>query len=474
MQDDPSDKVEKNVPNGTTTSSLPTETDTSTVLTVQSVRARSAPRDAVSKLCSDDQALLRRMLSRAVLQFISQDISVYLEGFGIIIPDILSQQRVKHVADRVFVQMETFRTLRFEKCGDLVAFHREKFGTIVETKEVCEIMYQQLTRWPERELRTLTRGLIQNLRSDVVTNGHSNMLAELGEFFALHNRQGASLLDWFAGSDIFIRSSYRQTLVVEPSRTMPRPTLHSSWEILEAAYGPPACILQLDLIKELGELGYDQETLTQSLAPADRTIPVGVFVRLESPQALIYATDGLRRLAADSAPGKLGSELVFQLGLAYTDGAFSVIPDWPLRPLTLGWILIQSSRSKSLKPGAGLACGSQLIPHSDSELESVFTTQFAPVRTEQLSTCGEFAFINIVGITADEATAAAKHSAEYLLKLLEYKELDQHTKPARSSIVARSFFCPSSSSACSGEPQSTGKPVVTPLARPNLLPASTD
>ncbi|MBX7143815.1 MAG: suppressor of fused domain protein [Oligoflexia bacterium] len=449
MQDDPSNKGNNDK-----------TVETSCSLTCDQAQVRSAspsrsrlrfnPQDAISQLCSDDLALLRRMLSRATLQFIAQDVAVYLEGFGILIPDLVSHQRVKHVADRVLVQTETFRSLRFEKCGDLVAFHREKFGSIVETKEICELMYQQLSRWSERELRVITRGLLQQLRQGVVTNGHNHDFPEIGEFFALHNRQGSTLSDWFAGSDIFVRPTYRQTLVVEPSRMMQRPVLHSSWEILEAAYGPPACILQLDLIKELGGLGYEQEALTQSLAPADRTIPVGVFVRLESPQALIYVTDGLRRLAADVAPGKVGSELVFQLGLAHTEGAFSAIPDWPLRPLTLGWILIQSSRSKSLRPGAGLACGSPLIPQSDSELESVFTTQFAPVRNEQLSTCGEFTFANIVGITADETEAAGKYSAEYLLKLLEYKELDQHTKPWRSSIVSRSHFCPQSTSRAEG------------------------
>jgi hypothetical protein len=265
------------------------------------------------------------------------------------------------------------------------------------------------------------------------------LLPRLGDFFALHNRQGTSVIDWFAGADLFIRSAYRQTLFVEPTRLSARPILQSSWELLEAAYGPPACTLELDLLEQLTELGYDAEALQTGLADKDRKIPVGVYLRLEAPQALIYCTDGLRRLAAQAGAIRSGSELVFQLALANQDHD-GVVPDWPLRALALGWILIQTTKSKSIKVGAAIACDQPLIPNGDSELHCVLATQFAAVKTEQLSADGAFSYVNLIGICRNEAEVAALHSVDHLFKLLEYKELDQCTKPNRSSIVARTYF----------------------------------
>lgn len=407
-----------------------------------SLKARSHPLEMWNQLPTEQRAQILAELVNVTLEFLARDVCVYFEGFGILIPHIESQQRVRTQANQIFIQTETFRSLRFEKCGELVAFHREKFGTIAELKDLIEQVRRKLptsTKNADRELRQLLRGLFQSLKIDVVSRGFSNLMPQIGEFFALHNRQGSAVSDWFAGSDIFIRPKYRQTLFVEPTKMMERPILQSSWELLEAAYGAPACVLELDLLEQLTELGYDAEALQTGLADKDRRIPVGVFLRLEAPQALIYCTDGLRRMAAQAGHIRAGTELVFQLGLSSHDDQ-AAIPDWPLRPLSLGWVLMQSARSKSLGIGAGLSCDSSLIPDEDSELRCILATPFAAVKTEQLSSEGAFNYVNLIGICPDEAEVAASHSVDYLFKLLEYKELDQCTKPSRSSIVARTYF----------------------------------
>jgi hypothetical protein len=116
------------------------------------------------------------------------------------------------------------------------------------------------------------------------------------------------------------------------------------------------------------------------------------------------------------------------------------IPLWPFRPITMGWILMQSAPSRTLRAGLKMTEGVTLIPDFDSELSCIFTTEFSPAREEQLSTEGPFYYANIIGITQGEYALADKNGSEYLRTILDYKKLLQFTKPLRSSLTARSSF----------------------------------
>lgn len=413
-----------------------------------SSRYRIRPDEFLSYCDSDERTSLQLHLSAAVVHFLDREVAIYLEGLGIFFPVHETKQRARTLREKLLVHNDSVRTVRFEKCSELVPYHWEKFGQIVETRDLVQQLYQHLpaamrSKWSETEARRILRGYIGFIRREIVLRGYSAELSQIADFFALHNRQGKTENDWFAGADIFILPRYEQTLFIEPCVVKERPALENSWELLEAAFGAPIAIMNINIIRELSVLGYDTRGLDAESAIEEKEIPVAVFARKDDRASLVYCTNGLRRLSRSvksSESPKPGNELVFQLAVSPQDVATisgSDVPDWPLRPLTMGWILMQSARSRTIKTGAGLTCDVPLIRNGDTELRNIFATSFACVRSEQLCSDGPFTYINLIGITSDEARVASKFSPEFLLRLLEHKELDQCTKPNRSSIVAR-------------------------------------
>ncbi|MBN8549515.1 MAG: suppressor of fused domain protein [Deltaproteobacteria bacterium] len=413
-----------------------------------SSRYRIRPEELLSSTTEDERSSLQFHISNSIMHFLDRELAVYVEGLGIFFPQVEVKQRTRVLREKLLVHSDTVRTVRFEKCSELVPYHWEKFGQLVETRELVHQFYPNLplamrTRWTEPDMRKILRGYAGLVRREVVVQGFSNQLSQIADLFALHNRQGRSENDWFAGADVFILPRYEQTLFIEPCSVNERPALENAWELLEAAFGKPQKTFTVDIIKQLAELGYDTQALQNEAELQIREFPVAVFVRNDERPSLVYCTNGLRHLsrsAADSDTPRPGNELIFQLSLAPIEKSQTQtceIPDWPLRALTMGWILMQSSRSRTIRTGAGLACDVPLIGNSDTELHSIFATTFACARSEQLCSDRPFSYVNLVGITADEAAVAAKYSPEFLLRLLEHKELDQCTKPNRSSIVAK-------------------------------------
>lgn len=411
-------------------------------------RYRIRPEEFLSCCSDEERSALQFHLSSAIMHFLDRDLAVCLEGLGILFPFSETKQRSKTLREKILVHSDSVRTVRFEKCGELVPFHWEKFGHICETRDLAQHLYPHLplalrSKWSEPEVRRVLRGYLGYIRREIVRKGHCAELGQIADFYALHNRQGRTENDWFAGADIFISPRYEQTLFIEPCTVKSRPLLENAWELLEAAFGPALRQTNIDLLRELENLGYDAAALRSESALKDKDIPVAVYLRMGEKPALIYCTDGLRRLSRGSeeeGESRPGNELIFQLALPTDASAESVLqdlPEWPFRVLTMGWILLQSARSRTIRTGAGLSCDAPLIPHGETELHNIFATAFACARNEQLATDRAFTYINLVGITADEAAVAARYSPEFLLCLLEYRQLDQMTKPDRSSIVAR-------------------------------------
>lgn len=431
-----------------------------------SQRYRLRPDEFLLNTSEDERSALRFHVSGLIAQLLDREMPIYLEGLGILFPKNELKQRTRTLREKLLVQQDSVRTVRFEKCSELVPYHWEKFGRIVETREFVHQLYPNVplsmrTRWSESELRSVLRGYIAFIRREIVRRGFCLELSSIADFFSLHNRQGRNENDWFAGADVFIVPRYEQTLFIEPCVITERPLLESAWELLQAAFGKPRKVLTLDLVTQLTGLGYDPRALDSATELSQRQIPVAVFERGGPQHSLIYCTDGLRALsrpAGDSAETRPGNELVFQLSIAPGHAEVSPsteIPDWPLRPLTMGWILMQSARSRTIRCGAGLSADVSLIPNSDTELRSIFATSFNCVRHEQLSTDRPFVYINLVGITADEAAVASKYSPEFLLRLLEHRELDQATKPGRSSIVTKTGLLEGQVIARKGSPEAS-------------------
>jgi nucleoid DNA-binding protein len=391
------------------------------------------------------------LLEDAIRYFISRDYPVYLNGFGILFPRIRSIDRSYMMDEKLIVRKESSRTIEFEKCSNLSQYHRDTYQGMVESKELAQRIYallpiHQALETSERQVREMIDQTTSELIKEVITQGTSKKLSSLGTFYALHNTQGGRFADWFAGSDIFLNSHYSEPFVVSQGIIRERPVLESSWELLTAAYGEPIKTCTVNISKELEGLGYDATELPNDV---EHKINIAIYQNYDAREKthyLLYCSDGLRKQGLKAKRGRgYGTEIVLQLPIGaaldrHNPRDISAIPLWPMRPLTMGWILIQSSPSRTLRAGHKMTEGIPLVSDSDSELCAIFTTLFSQVRDEQLSVEGPFFFVNIVGITQDECLLAEKNGSEQLRTILDYKKLLQYTKPLRSSVIARSAF----------------------------------
>jgi len=205
---------------------------------------------------------------------------------------------------------------------------------------------------------------------------------------------------------------------------------------LKLRTAPPKHVLRVDIREELLHLGYDPQPLREEDGFTSDILQIAVFDRSsESEGALLYCTDGLRKISSTRPTLESpGTEFTFQLSVSKSSDS---IPRWPARPLTMGWILLQGSKSRSVKPGAGLCCDLPLADGMDTSLDAIITTPFCKLKGVVRSPQGPFRYTNIVGITSDEAEVAERLSPEYLLSLLEYKKLDQATVLSRSSLQTK-------------------------------------
>ena len=423
---------------------------------------RITPEEFIRTTSPKDREVLRKTLNESILFYLECEKAVYLDGFGIIYPEQKQGVVTYPLSEtHAMIRQETTLRARFEKCYDLVSYHREAYPTIVETNEIAKRIYPRLplsnqATWSEWDTARNLRGLIRSIRDEVIIDGFSKQLGSIGEFFSLHNRQGDSPDSWFAGADIYLKSNHTIPLTVEDGRTYALPELADSWELPTAAYGPPIHTLDVSLFNELAALGYadhSAETL------GNETLQVGVFVSSSSESGerkLIYCTQGAYE-PASSTPENPGHEFVFQIPFRGEDNQISPeeIPLWPTRALVMGWLLLQSSKSKVLAYGAGISCDSPINEDNNSSqnvnngkgstdciLTGIFATPFELSKNPQRVKGGSLRYINLIGITEDEGKVAELYGSDHLHLLLQFKNYDQVTNPSRKSIIAKTGLLP--------------------------------
>ncbi|MBX7138155.1 MAG: suppressor of fused domain protein [Oligoflexia bacterium] len=416
---------------------------------LRSLSVKMSAQEFLRSTNPDERSTLCAELIVALTLFLDANRPVYLENFGILIPTSSKELAPRVIENQLLLREETLRAITFEKCSELVAFHRTNHPGIVETAELTQRLYPALplqlqVKWSEWIVRRLVRGLIQQLSKQVVVSGFSNQLEPLGSFFALHNRQGESLSDWFAGADIFFRPAKKPVVKVGQSRLVERPQYLDAFEPFECTFGPSICSFEVDLQEQLALLGESVASHHSSDYPAT-PIRVAVFdggSSEQEQQVLLYVTDGMRRLYSGERKEHLpGNEFVFQLAMETKPDSLQhikSIPKWPLKAFAMAWALLESSKSRTTRAGAGLHAPEALCGKSDERLKTVLVTRFSKMRTEQLSADGSFIYLNLTLIVDDEAQVAKLYSPEHLLTLLGHRKVDQITRLRRPSIVARS------------------------------------
>jgi len=197
----------------------------------------------------------------------------------------------------------------------------------------------------------------------------------------------------------------------------------------------------IDLEKEARFLGFEgvnnqSSPITPRIAVFESTLPAP-----EGKKVLLYVSEGARPIPLeDRVPGQASVEFVAQVCVNTQQNLkryLEQIPKWPLRSLALACLLLSTSRSGSLRPGAMLSCSKSLGESHDTRLNTILLTRFAPLPYEQLKDEGPFNYLNVLAVTEDEAQVARLYSADHLMALLKYRGLDQVLRHKRSSVVAR-------------------------------------
>lgn len=412
--------------------------------------------NVLSEISEDELKALQISLDASIVKFIDANIPVYLERLGIIFPEISSRIKVKCIRDKNMIYHESIKSLNFEKCYDLVTYHKEIYKGVVSTKELAADISMHLPsfiKWDEKKLQRYIRALVLLIKKDLICNGGSRCLESVGTFYSLHNRQGQNLSDWFAGADIFVDPHYRKTISITENKIFQKPVFLTAWELLQAEFGKPIKTCRLDLLSELyqieGEqkLNLDQFRSKFSAQINPNYIDFAVFkveqVLGGSKERYLFCTDGIRKLVKD--PNVAGTEFIFQVEIDRLDREQAKLIDSGVenianRAFALAWILLNSSKAKTLRLGMGLESPLPLFKQTQSPIDAIFCTKFSRATTEQLSPEGKFIYFNIAGITEDEAKACSQISAEFLYKFLSYKKFDQLTRPFRLSVLHKTIL----------------------------------
>lgn len=411
--------------------------------------------DLLHELSGDQISVVFKTLSKALIDYLKVDRSIYLERFGVLFPQYSERTKAQHRSGKVQAYKAIERGATFEKCVELTQELRRRYGRVVEVKELANSMVPRLRRagfnWSDLQTLRYLRGVIKLIAEQVAARGYSDTFPGLGKFLALHNRQGQTVDDWFDGADIFLASDYHDELQVEELRTFNRPVLKSASEPLQAIYGAPLHTFRVNLPRELGALGLDSNAALKELPDTAQSFSISVFEVLSErgsdSRRLIYVSDRLRLFTPqrhadtlDQPTPSLPTELVVELEVREKDFQLHRTPPrTPLRTFVLGWILLQSSPNRALRNLSGLTLG-QPLDGENSKLTAILVAPWDRISQPQSSFDADFRYRSLVGVTTDEYISAERHSALTILELLRRKGLHQVTKYSRSSIVARSSF----------------------------------
>jgi hypothetical protein len=375
-----------------------------------------------------DDEWLRLELTAATLHFIERNRAVWFPTLGIFFPEVKTAAVIRHLGSRLVVQKETTRTANFEKCSELVAYQRERFPTVVELPELAERVFSKASettrnQLSHRHVRGRLQSLISAVRRDVLNRGSSTLLPGLGTLYALHNRQGETEGDWYAGADLFIVDRYSRTLHVEPPTFLERPSFRDSFELLEAAYG-------------IGEL--TDEVTVGEFPVRVKSFKIPATDKGTSSDRYLLATDGVRRLSkVDNAePGELLLELQSVEGLSWgrrllvnlckaDQGHFAA----SVRKGTM--IELPKAQHPTLSPGTR---------RTSLPITTIIVAPFHRASAEHRCDDGVFTYRLLVGITADEAALSEKIGYAPLMAMLERRGHASATKLIRPSVLLRSCF----------------------------------
>lgn len=356
---------------------------------------------------------VRSALSSVLRDTVLEGRAVWMPALGLFLPEerVIVESQLDEGALRVREVRQRF--IRFEKCGELTSFHRERVA------HLCDLSPLASTIERRTGVKVSSRDLIEFggfLSSTVASFGRCDLIREIGVLLALHNRQGSHPSDWYAGADVFLVDAGTTNLTVLRDLTFAVPVHQSSWDIFSAAYGTPS----------------NRDVVTLNVE--GREIQIAPFVIDRSQRDIMLVTDGLRHFLPDAA-----REVVLAVRADETD---ELVPRWALRTLHL---LLQNPRSLGgstpveipdfvlpSKPWGRAPSGRQLP--STRALLAPFPRQ--PLI--QFTGTGSFTYASLLIVHPDEGSFANDFGTEALLPFLSHRGLDLISTLRRPSILRNS------------------------------------
>ncbi|NDC36522.1 MAG: hypothetical protein EBZ48_00535, partial [Proteobacteria bacterium] len=86
-------------------------------------------------MTDEERYILTNTAGRCVEGILRSGAAVYLEGLGILFPEIHEGLKSYTIESKLAVRRERSVSINFEKCSEIVSVHRERFGIIVESRE---------------------------------------------------------------------------------------------------------------------------------------------------------------------------------------------------------------------------------------------------------------------------------------------------------------------------------------------------
>lgn len=379
-----------------------------------------------SSLTPEQNQLLLNEFDRALYHTLHRLDAVYLDGFGLLFPDVSRMSRGYVVDNNLAVRDESRFRPMFEKCSDpaglCIGDFRYGSRRVQELRDISRRIYSRLpvswhTRLSEKGLNALLRDHIMSVRADLIRDGIYTNWQRVGTLLAINNVPIREGHDPFHSADIFLAPHFEETTQIHGCSVFEQPTVGGSMEVLSAAYGDPFDVKRIRI--------------------HGKRIEICTFLSknesASSPVILRVCTDGLRFAGPSNLEGQ-GREILMELCVADSETAPHAA--WPTQ-------LIEGAAAKVIREYESryvLASYSDGAFPADSALRSSLIFPHPALCGEYKCETTKFRFDIVVGITRSEELFAQTFGPELLKHVLVRRGAAPSTPPNRRCSLGRSNF----------------------------------
>jgi hypothetical protein len=350
---------------------------------------------------------------------------------------------------RTLMLKEEVLVAGFEKCCEITADHRQVWPELTGISELSRLVHYRLqpfTGWSERETRRFIKGFFLTISKELIELGQADALSEIGILHCLPERHIGLLADRISHADIFLESARLGTFHQELIGWDAIKTVSDAWEPLRNVCGTCHWTGSFNLLPELVQMGYSKKVLLQEVPAQQLEVPIAVFELVEDGKtSILVCSNGLRYLGSTSTnEERIGTEIVLSIPVSefannesFSDGSILEYA-WIRRAIALTWVLLQSSKNKTLGKGAAICNEAPLDPtqtrlKSRPSISAILINDFDRIPNLRRCSSTMFNYKCILGITQSEFSENSLMPTR-LQAMLERKGLAQEFRRSRPQL----------------------------------------